>query len=50
MWRIVTRFVEIVSNSNRRSISKNVSGIKGKMNGRTKAKEICGIRDKMSSR
>lgn len=50
MWRIIIRLVEIVSNSNRRSISKNVSGIKGKMNGRTKAKEICGIGDKISSR
>lgn len=50
MWRIIIRFVEIVSNSNRRSIFKNVSGIKGKMNGRTKAKEICGIGDKISSR
>lgn len=50
MWGFIDRLVEIVSNSNRRSISKNVSGIKCKMNGRTKAKEICEIGDKISSR
>ena len=45
MWRIVIRFVEIVSNSKRRNISKKVSGIEEKENSGTKAKKCAESRE-----
>lgn len=38
MWRIVIRFVEIVSKNKRRNISKKVSGIEEEENSGIKAK------------
>ena len=40
MWRIVIRFVEIVSNSNRRIRTKNMCGFCIKINGRTRSQEL----------
>ena len=40
MWRIVTRFVEIVSNNNRRIRTKDMCGFWIKINGKTRSQGL----------